>query len=78
MTTIKIEGDGRTVEVSGDEPAHVLLSLAEATWHRLSPAAGWPRSGFSAGSAGQTIERANDRPVAGNGNYQSQPEPVTG
>lgn len=73
---VRIEGSGHCVEVEvGDDSATVsdLMQTTEEVWARTR--VDQPR--LTMGYAGQLTQTSSDRPVAGNGNYQRQVDPVT-
>lgn len=74
---IRIEGDNHCVEIECQDVNINMLTvrdIAEETWKRTKTEQ--PRTGIGYGS--QLSHASHDRPVAGAGTYQRQPDPVTG
>ena len=73
---VRIEGSGHMVEIEcGDTKIGVeaLANMVDRVWERTRKTE--PRQPI--GYAAQHLERTHDRSVAGAGDYQRQPTPVT-
>lgn len=74
---IRVEGDGHCVEIEHQDTNRTPEQLAELAEHVWKSTRGADRPRQTMGFAGQLVERTYDRPVTGNGSYESKPIPVT-
>lgn len=67
-TTIKIEGGGHTVELSGDGDVVYVVDLAKQAWHDTKP----DRSELQTGFASQSTERSQSSNLPRGGGFYNR------